>query len=107
MSVFAISCYKMDSMNVSLTTELESFVLSLVESGRYGSSSEVVRAGLRMLMDREELRRAELGEFRRKVQEGLDDLEAGRVVKVVDDEVFHEVIQRGREIAQVRAKKGA
>src|ERR1035438_5272005 len=35
-------------MNVSLTPELEEFVSTKVESGRYNSASEVVRAALRL-----------------------------------------------------------
>ena len=40
-------------MNVSLTAELEAFVEGAVESGRYGSASEAVREGLRLLQERE------------------------------------------------------
>jgi antitoxin ParD1/3/4 len=39
--------------NVSLTPELEEFVDSKVASGRYRSASEVVRAALRLLEERE------------------------------------------------------
>jgi antitoxin ParD1/3/4 len=42
------------SQNVSLTGELSAFVQSLVNSGRYGSTSEVVRAGLRLLAELEQ-----------------------------------------------------
>ncbi|MBM1174967.1 type II toxin-antitoxin system ParD family antitoxin [Microvirga arabica] len=41
--------------NVSLTPELESLVDSKVASGRYRSASEVVRAALRLLDERERL----------------------------------------------------
>ncbi len=37
------------SISVSLTAELTSFVAEKVGSGRYGSSSEVIRTGLRLL----------------------------------------------------------
>ncbi len=37
------------SLNVSLTSELERFILSRVASGRYQTASEVVRAGLCLL----------------------------------------------------------
>jgi antitoxin ParD1/3/4 len=43
--------------NVSLTPELEAFIDNTVASGRYRSASEVVRAALRLLHERE--RRAE------------------------------------------------
>jgi antitoxin ParD1/3/4 len=39
--------------NVSLTPELETLVDSKVASGRYRSASEVVRAALRLLDERE------------------------------------------------------
>ena len=38
-------------MNISLTPELEKFVLKEVKSGLYQSSSEVIRAGLRRLRE--------------------------------------------------------
>jgi antitoxin ParD1/3/4 len=37
-------------MNVSLTPELEQFILAQVQSGLYHSASEVIRDGLRVLM---------------------------------------------------------
>lgn len=39
--------------NVSLTPELEDFTRLCVESGRYGSVSEVVRHALRLMQDQE------------------------------------------------------
>jgi hypothetical protein len=37
------------SRNVSLTVQHQRFIEALVESGRYHTASEVVRAGLRLL----------------------------------------------------------
>ncbi len=41
------------SLSVSLTSELAAFVAEKVGSGRYGSASEVIRMGLRLLEERE------------------------------------------------------
>src|SRR6478672_10397747 len=43
-------------MNVSLTPELEKFVEGKVESGLYNNASEVVREGLRLLKEHDEIR---------------------------------------------------
>lgn len=40
-------------MNVSLGERWEAFVAAAVEEGRYGSASEVVREGLRLVEERE------------------------------------------------------
>ncbi|RWN02810.1 MULTISPECIES: type II toxin-antitoxin system ParD family antitoxin [Mesorhizobium] len=41
-------------MNVSLGDRWEAFVANIVKRGRYGSASEVVREGLRLVEEREE-----------------------------------------------------
>ena len=53
------------NMNVSLTDELANFVKAKVTTGRYTSSSEVVREALR-LMEKMEWQEAEKLQFRRK-----------------------------------------
>jgi antitoxin ParD1/3/4 len=65
-------------MNVSLTTELEEMVEQKVKTGLYTSASEVVREGLRLLQQRDEMREAKLKALRADIQKGIDDLEAGR-----------------------------
>lgn len=40
-------------MNVSIGPRWEGFVESVVKDGRYGSASEVVREGLRLVEERE------------------------------------------------------
>lgn len=58
--------------SVALGTHFEEFVRMQVESGRYNNASEVVRDGLRLLQDQEELRRAKLEWLRTELQRGLD-----------------------------------
>jgi antitoxin ParD1/3/4 len=50
----------------------ETFVRDLVSTGRYSSASEVLRDGLRLLEEREQLREIKLKALREAIQEGLD-----------------------------------
>jgi antitoxin ParD1/3/4 len=52
--------------SISLGEHFEGFIANQIESGRYGSASEVVRAGLRMLEDTE----SKLNTLRRMLAEG-------------------------------------
>ena len=64
-------------MNISLTKHFEDFVASSVESGRFGSASEVVREALRLLEDRE----VALAALRRDLEAGRADLDGGRTTE--------------------------
>jgi antitoxin ParD1/3/4 len=66
-------------MNVSLTPELEQIVDQKVKSGMYNSASEVVREGLRLLQQRDDMQREKLNALRAEIQKGIDDMEAGRI----------------------------
>lgn len=68
------------SINISLPPELERRVRQRVESGLYGSASEVVREALRLLDQVEASRAAALGALRDDIALGMADREAGRTV---------------------------
>lgn len=67
-------------MNVSLTPELEKFVSAKVESGRYNSSSEVVREALRLLEQHDSARAVQLGAFNEELGRRLASLDRGEHV---------------------------
>ena len=60
----------MPTRNVNLTEELDRFVLSKIESGRYKNASEVVRAALRTLEREEQEHEAKLAALRAAIDEG-------------------------------------
>lgn len=82
-------------MNVSLTAELERWVLERVQRGRYRSASEVVREGLRMLQEREAEHAVRLEALRREVGVGLDELDRGQGVD--GEDAFDRVLARVAE----------
>ncbi len=90
-------------MNVSLSPELEHLIEEKVKTGMYNSASEVIRAGLRLLQEQDELRQIRLQELKREVQKGLDQIERGEVVD--GDEVFQELRERNRKAKQAKARK--
>lgn len=86
------------SLNVSLPPELEARVRQKVESGLYGSASEVIREALRLFESYENVRAATLTSLRADISQGLADIKAGRV-REIDPE---EIKTHGRQLLQQR-----
>lgn len=85
-------------MNVSLTKELENFINELVASGMYYSASEVVRDGLRLLKQKEDLKQIKLNELKAEIMVGADDLKNGRSKTFESgEEIFQEIKKRSRK----------
>jgi antitoxin ParD1/3/4 len=59
-------------MNISLTPQLESLVKAKVDSGLYGSASEVMRDALRLLEERDRRQFLRVEELRAEIKKGLD-----------------------------------
>ncbi|MFP4148306.1 MAG: type II toxin-antitoxin system ParD family antitoxin [Nitriliruptoraceae bacterium] len=69
-----------------------------VRSGRCTSASEVVREALRLLEDRDELRRLRLAELRSQVAAGLGSLDRGQALDgdAVIDAILDDASASGR-----------
>jgi antitoxin ParD1/3/4 len=65
-------------MNVSLTPELDQFIAEKVKGGFYSSASEVIREGLRMLRQYDELQRMKLQQLRADIEKGIASLDSGK-----------------------------
>jgi antitoxin ParD1/3/4 len=93
----------MPTRNVVITDRQASFIEHMVSVGRYQNASEIMREGLRAVEQREAENAAKLNALRAAVQEGIDDIEAGRYTvlrtaaemdahfKAIADKVFAEV----------------
>jgi antitoxin ParD1/3/4 len=88
------------TVNVSLTPELGAFLQNRVKSGRYQTTSEVVREALRLLQHHEREREAGLKQLKAKLQRGAGQAERGELLD--SDEVFEELRQL---IAERRREK--
>lgn len=76
------------AISADLGTTLETYVDALVEKGRYGSKSEVIREGIRLVQERE----SRLAALDAALELGLADAEAGRLTPA--DEVFDKLIAK-------------
>lgn len=85
-------------MNVSLSQEFEVFINEKVQSGFYNSASEVVREGLRLLKEQDELKKIRTEELKKEILRGVEDIRAGRF-RTYDsaDEFAKEIIKEGLE----------
>jgi antitoxin ParD1/3/4 len=75
-------------ISADLGARLEDFVSKLVESGRYGSKSEVLREGVRLVEEREK----RLALLDAALERGLADIDAGRTHAL--DDVADELARR-------------
>ena len=69
-------------ISADLGKQLESYIQQLVDTGRYGSKSEVLREGVRLVQDRE----TRLAALDASIMRGIADADAGRTTPA--DDVF-------------------
>jgi antitoxin ParD1/3/4 len=90
------------TVNVSLTPELGAFLQSRVKSGRYQTTSEVVREALRLLQHQEKEREEGLKQLKAKLQRGAAQAQRGELLD--DREIFEELRQLIEERRRTRKK---
>jgi len=88
-------------MNVNLGSVFDKFIAELLKSGMYQSQSEVVREGLRLLKEREELKNLRLSKLRNEIAIGSEQADRGEFV--AGEETFAEIRRRS---AERKRKKG-
>ena len=88
-------------MNVSLTPEIEQFIQSQVESGKYTSADEVILAALRAFEERERIYKGRFEELRQYILVGVEASERG---EVVDGEIVFSQLQQ--KLQQLREREG-
>ena len=102
MSTIDNCCYigYRSSMNVNLGSVFDNFIADLLKTGLYQSQSEVVREGLRLLKEKEELKNLRLAELRKEIAIGSEQADRGEFVD--GEETFAEI--RRRSAKRKRAK---
>ena len=80
--------------SVALSPHFESFVKEQVSTGRFNNVSEVVRAGLRLLEDQEQLKALKLQELRSAIDAG-----AASGAGISADTVFDRLERKYRDAA--------
>lgn len=101
MQYFADMATHRTTVNVSLTPELDAFLQNRVKSGRYQTTSEVVREALRLLERQEREREEALYQLKAKLEKGAAQAERGELLD--GDEVFDEL----REMIEERRRAKA
>jgi antitoxin ParD1/3/4 len=79
--------------SVNLGEQLEAFITEAVKTGRYGSRSEVLREGVRLVQEREQ----RLARLDAALSKGVADGEAGRVTDA--EIVFDRLIRKYEAMA--------
>lgn len=89
-------------MNIHLGSVFDEFVAGLIKSGYYQTQSEVLREGLRLLKEREELKALRVGELRKQIAAGSEQADRG---ELVDGPAAFEKIRRRSAQRKKQAKE--
>lgn len=76
-------------MNISLTPDLEQFIQNQVNSGKYASSEEVVKAALQAFIQQHDLYKGRFDELQREIMIGVEASKRGEVIDA--DTLFNQL----------------
>ena len=91
------------TVNISITPEIDAFLQSRVDSGRYQTTSEVVREALRLLERQEQERDEAFHQLKAKLEIGTAQAERGELIDGV--QVFDELREMIEERRLAKAAK--
>lgn len=77
----------MPTRNVNLTAEQDAFIDAMVSAGQYQNASEAVRDAVRGLQQRWKQDELKLEILRKQLQAGIDAIDSGEFVEIVDAEL--------------------
>jgi antitoxin ParD1/3/4 len=92
----------LERLTVTVPAEMAAHVKRAVDGGEYASTSEVIRDALRDWQVKSEIRRRKLESLRRAIEEGVADLEAGRLVTPNIDAIM----EQGKKLSRRSGSSG-
>ncbi len=93
----------MEKLSITLTDDMAKQIKAAISTGRYASTSEVIRDALREWQIAQVRREQELIALRKDIAEGLADIEAGRI----SDFDPQEIIRMGEELLAAQRSRSA
>jgi antitoxin ParD1/3/4 len=75
-------------MNISLNPNLEKFIHEKVDTGLYNSASEVIREGIRLMMEKDTLFQQKI-RLNQDIEKGLEQLQKGQGLE--GEKVFNDI----------------
>ena len=76
-------------MNISLTPDLEQFIQNQINSGKYTSSEEVIKAALQAFIQQHDLYKGRFDELQREIMIGVEASKRGEVIDA--DTLFNQL----------------
>ena len=86
-------------MEIGLTPQVEQFIQSQVESGKYSSVTQVILAGIKLLEEGERIYKGRFEELQGEIRIGIEASERG---EVVDGETVFRQLQEKLQERRVR-----